>query len=427
MTESVLSNSHEAQYLNGLGFTVEYLSGSQWASKSTAYFSEFRALVIGDTGDTPAVVFTSYLANAKAAWSPAVTGNVIIAGADPVGHSKWTLIDNALSYAVNDSAKTGLYITAGDNFPNNSAPVLDGLGAGWAGQNVNRNSVHVVTQHPVTSGLTDSWLSNWSDSVHYRFTVYPTDFHPLAIDVDSSSDWSGADGINRVIPDGWSCDNLQNTWDSVYNFGHEIWTSISQLFTEHDTKALSYFAVSLGEVLTGSNMGDCLLTPNDDHDNYNTYAYCIGTFIGGGLTNYITLGIGKAAIAKMKQIIKTVDETALLAKTPRAVSAFDDLAHSGSGIQSYRAQQAATRGLGGEIQAHHLIERRFANVMGGNTDDWASIVVTRAEHQQFTNAWRQEIPYGPTGTGMATRAQVEAAARQIYADYPEILRALGLG
>ncbi len=54
-------------------------------------------------------------------------------------------------------------------------------------------------------------------------------------------------------------------------------------------------------------------------------------------------------------------------------------------------------------------------------------VVTRAEHQQFTNAWRQAIPHGPSGTGMATRAQVEAAARQIYADYPQILRALGLG
>lgn len=195
MSESVQSPSHEAQYLAGLGLTVEYLPGAQWSTKSTAYFSEFRALVIGDTGNTPAAVFTSYLAGSKAAWAPAVTGNIFIAGADPVGHSKWTLIDNGLSYAVNDSANTGLYITTGDNFPNNSAPVLDGLGAGWAGENVHRNNVHVVTQHPVTTGLTDSWLSNWNDSIHYRFTVYPADFHPLAIDVDNGSDWSGADGI----------------------------------------------------------------------------------------------------------------------------------------------------------------------------------------------------------------------------------------
>ncbi len=49
-----------------------------------------------------------------------------------------------------------------------------------------------------------------------------------------------------------------------------------------------------------------------------------------------------------------------------------------------------------------------------------------SEHQVFTNAWRQAIPYG-AGTRTASRAQIEGAARQIYSDYPEILRALGLG
>lgn len=63
--------------------------------------------------------------------------------------------------------------------------------------------------------------------------------------------------------------------------------------------------------------------------------------------------------------------------------------------------------------------------MDGNPGDWASIVTTRAEHQAFTNAWRGAIPYG-AGTRAATRAQVETAARRIYADYPEILGALGL-
>jgi len=56
----------------------------------------------------------------------------------------------------------------------------------------------------------------------------------------------------------------------------------------------------------------------------------------------------------------------------------------------------------------------------------ASIAVTKAEHQAFTNAWRQAIPYGPSGTGMATQLQVENAARQIYSNYPDILKALGL-
>jgi hypothetical protein len=65
-------------------------------------------------------------------------------------------------------------------------------------------------------------------------------------------------------------------------------------------------------------------------------------------------------------------------------------------------------------------------VMGQNARQILSVGVTPAEHQVFTNAWRRLIPYGEAGTGAATRESVSQAARQVYADYPEILRALGL-
>ncbi len=55
----------------------------------------------------------------------------------------------------------------------------------------------------------------------------------------------------------------------------------------------------------------------------------------------------------------------------------------------------------------------------------ASVAVTKAEHDVFTNAWRAAIPLGH-GTANATRQQVLDAARQIYAGHPELLRALGL-
>jgi hypothetical protein len=83
----------------------------------------------------------------------------------------------------------------------------------------------------------------------------------------------------------------------------------------------------------------------------------------------------------------------------------------------------ALKGTG--LQAHHLIEQRFAGLMGQNARQMASIAATKAEHQAFTNAWRQAIPYGQ-GTANATQQQVLDAARQIYSGYPEILNALGL-
>lgn len=92
------------------------------------------------------------------------------------------------------------------------------------------------------------------------------------------------------------------------------------------------------------------------------------------------------------------------------------------GIQPYNALTKALKGTG--LQAHHLIEQRFAAVLGQNAKQGLSIAVTPAEHQAFTNAWRAAIPYGQ-GTANATRQQVMDAARQIYSGYPEILGALG--
>jgi hypothetical protein len=59
----------------------------------------------------------------------------------------------------------------------------------------------------------------------------------------------------------------------------------------------------------------------------------------------------------------------------------------------------ALKGTG--LQAHHVVEQRFAGVMGGNATQRMSVAVTPAEHQVFTNAWRQAIPYG-AGTKAAT-------------------------
>jgi hypothetical protein len=49
-------------------------------------------------------------------------------------------------------------------------------------------------------------------------------------------------------------------------------------------------------------------------------------------------------------------------------SLFRGLKHADEGIQPYTVQRTVAAGHGGEIQADHLIERRFADVMGGNTD-----------------------------------------------------------
>lgn len=69
-------------------------------------------------------------------------------------------------------------------------------------------------------------------------------------------------------------------------------------------------------------------------------------------------------------------------------------------------------------------------MFGKAENEIASVVSTKEEYQIFTNAWREKIEYegskAATTTLNATREQVENTAREIYKDYPEILKHLGL-
>ena len=82
------------------------------------------------------------------------------------------------------------------------------------------------------------------------------------------------------------------------------------------------------------------------------------------------------------------------------------------GIKPYNELKKLIKGTG--LQAHHLIEQRF------KLGHQISVAVTKAEHQVFTNAWRQLLPYGKT----YTLNQVWSAAKQVYAKYPALLEAV---
>jgi hypothetical protein len=102
----------------------------------------------------------------------------------------------------------------------------------------------------------------------------------------------------------------------------------------------------------------------------------------------------------------------------KALSKADDF-----GIKSFNDLKRSIKGTG--LQAHHLIEKRFADVLGVHPNKMYAIAVTKAEHHVFTSAWRKAIPYGQ-GTANATQQQIQNTAKQIYKDYPDILNALGL-
>lgn len=140
--------------------------------------------------------------------------------------------------------------------------------------------------------------------------------------------------------------------------------------------------------------------------------------------------IAEAVADLARSLIPKIEEVArgtlnALTKLKRGVGApFGNLSRANElGVRSYKDLRKALKGTG--LHAHHLIEKRFARVMGQNAEAMTAIAVTEAEHRMFTQAWRSAIPYG-AGTANATQESVFNAAREIYRDYPAILQALGL-
>ena len=194
--------SREAQAVTALGLTPVIADDATWRTLTTAQFSSYRAVVLGD----PNCSSLPSVASAEATvdtWGPAITGNVLINGTDPVFHSSsggGKLTDQGIAFAVADAAKTGTYISLSCYYhgtaPNTPVPVLDGLRPG--GFTVTGvgcyNSSKVVASHPALEGLTDADLSNWSCSVHEAFDHSPADFTVLALAKDFGSTFTASDG-----------------------------------------------------------------------------------------------------------------------------------------------------------------------------------------------------------------------------------------
>lgn len=159
----------------------------------------------------------------------------------------------------------------------------------------------------------------------------------------------------------------------------------------------------------------CGATP--DQDQLFTDAMCEGGACVGAV---LPLAIISGAVARPLFGLVARGSTGAAG----SAAGFGGLSQAGRfGIQSYGNLTTTLKGTG--LQAHHLIEKRFAFVVGQRSSQMASIAVTKSEHLVFTNAWRSAIPYG-SGTANATQAQVLNAARDIYANHPAILAALGL-
>ena len=98
------------------------------------------------------------------------------------------------------------------------------------------------------------------------------------------------------------------------------------------------------------------------------------------------------------------------------------------GIDTYKVLYEKL-GTGYGLEVHHLIEKKFAKILGVKPNEMKSIVLTPNEHSSFTRAWSKMIGYRNHKKKLLRTDnvnQIYDAAKEIYRDYPDILKALGL-
>lgn len=118
------------------------------------------------------------------------------------------------------------------------------------------------------------------------------------------------------------------------------------------------------------------------------------------------------------------DLTSRIAQITAAASGIaDKIKQYGYGTHAHMVDVIKTERLG--LQAHHLIEKRFASILNIKSNLMYSIALTPQQHQLFTNAWRAGIGYINSNNDWITtnvdKVQIYKVALQIYKDFPGIL------
>jgi len=194
--------SVEAQHATAQGFEVDVVDAPTWASMTTEQFAAYRAIVIGDNDNSTDPADVAAAENNASVWGAAVSGNVIIAGADVERHypSSTKFLDRALAFAAATPGHTGAYVAVGNYYrsqsPNADAKVLDAFGAGaFKITTADIDDIHIdPATVPAPSGLNDGDLSGWGNTAHSYLNSFPGTFRVFAVSLDPAGTYTTSDG-----------------------------------------------------------------------------------------------------------------------------------------------------------------------------------------------------------------------------------------
>jgi Bacterial Ig-like domain (group 1) len=206
------ATSAEAQSAIGNGFAVTVVDDATWGAMTTAQFSDYQLIIIGDPtcSSLPRVVSENAQALADAVMDRGATstntrvGNRVLIGTDPrfhFGQGGTVLIDKGIDFAGALENASGLFMTFTcfdpdydlDGTPDGQEKLLPLLtadpAAAWT-QNQSPpcgGAVSLISNAAQFSGMTTANLQGWGCSVHETFPTYPADWAPLAVATDTTT------------------------------------------------------------------------------------------------------------------------------------------------------------------------------------------------------------------------------------------------
>jgi cell division septation protein DedD len=187
---------NEATLAAAAGYDVTVADAATWSSMTTNQFAAYDAIVFGDPASSAGLSLLDTAEATKATWSAAVTGQVILAGNDPIGHqiapgaqaNEFTL--NAIGFAASGpgvglyASLSNLYIEVDPDTPVSFLSEVgdfEVVGQGTPPLEGCPDDVTIVeSSHPAMAGITEAGLSDWGCSMHEAFTAFPSSYSVLA-------------------------------------------------------------------------------------------------------------------------------------------------------------------------------------------------------------------------------------------------------
>ena len=124
---------------------------------------------------------------------------------------------------------------------------------------------------------------------------------------------------------------------------------------------------------------------------------------------------GSYAIKAMKGVSKVANVSLKIPNRIKDLKSAKNLT-----IGTYKSLDKLFKGQkAGKIEIHHIVEKRFANIVGKPKNEMAAVAIDKKLHKIITKRFRAECPPG-TDYSKMSRKKLRNIVKKVYRDMPAL-------